>query len=67
MEKIICLHFKGGEISHQSDPVIFFFFYKVVLKQTTLLHAVSIHRVLKCHPLLLTHELLPNEILILDG
>lgn len=38
-----------------------------MFKQTAFLHALSVHHVLKCQPLLLTHELLPNEILIVDG
>lgn len=59
--------FKGRD--YYSKLTLFFrgFFCKVIFKQTAFLHALSVHHVLKCQPLLLTHELLPNEILIVDG
>jgi len=58
-----------GENITPNRPCFFVLFCEVILKQTTCMHVVSMHcfTVLKCQPLLLTHELLPNEILILDG
>lgn len=65
-EKTVWLCFKGRD--YYSKLTLFFRGgCKVMFKQTSFLHALSVHHVLKCQPLLLTHELLPNEILIVDG